>query len=104
MSRQSGEGRGAACYKSVLCLGTESDLAQCSSGVRRESVWPRGPEPEAVLGSLHSILGGGSPVGLGLCKDHSGSITENALKGLEWRRGRQGARQERLRPQLGGGV
>ena len=62
---------------SVLCLGTESGGGEA-----------RG---QGDL-NLHSILGGGGPVGLRLCKDHSGSIMEKVLRDLEWRWGGQGAR------------
>ena len=64
---------------SVLCLGTESGGGEA-----------RG---QGEL-NLHSILGGGGPVGLRLCKDHSGSIMEKVLRDLEWRWGGQGAREK----------
>ncbi|KAB1272399.1 hypothetical protein Cadr_000015257 [Camelus dromedarius] len=61
---------------SVLRLETESNSALGGQGEERG-------RPEAVLGSLLSILGGGSTGGLGLCGDPSGSIMENELRGLD---------------------
>lgn len=49
---------------------------QCGFGVRREDVVWR------CMGSLHSTLGSGSPVRLGLDKDHSGQTQRMHAEGL----------------------